>query len=119
MSNCSEDFRDVWWQIDPAVTDAMKPALNSLSFKMGSDGLLEITTYDRSWDHIYEWECVNYGNESLNVSSEDLDYYHILNQGSALLKRLEGEDSWMMYLNFKNGIIKEEAEIWLSDWGLE
>ena len=118
MEFCSEDFRDMWWKIDPEVTDNMKPPISSLCFNLHSYGELEIINYDGDWNNSYQWECVNDSQGSLDVESDDLDYYHILNQGSALLTNLDDE-SWLMDINFKAGLITKEAEIWPCDWDLE
>ncbi|MHA2063719.1 MAG: hypothetical protein ACXABY_04970 [Candidatus Thorarchaeota archaeon] len=122
MENCSKDFRDVWWQIDPAVTGSMTPALDDLCFSVHSSGQLEITNYSQDWHKFYDWECVDDGIDTASDTGMGLhpntDFYHVFGQGNALMTRLPSEDSWMMDINFKAGLISKSAELWPCYWDI-
>jgi hypothetical protein len=69
MVNCSEDFRDAWWLLDPGVTEGMG-AQSDVCIYVGSDGYMDIRSAADEVFGPYEWECA------------DTDHYRVKKQGT-------------------------------------
>jgi hypothetical protein len=68
IHNCSEEFRDSWWLLDPGVTSGMG-AKSDVCIYVASDGYMDITSAADEWFGPYEWEC------------QDVDTYRVKRQG--------------------------------------
>jgi hypothetical protein len=56
IENCSEDFRDDWWLLDPDVTEGMG-AQSDVCIHVASDGYMDIVSAADEWFGPFEWEC--------------------------------------------------------------
>jgi hypothetical protein len=101
IHNCSQEFRDQWWLLDPEDTDSMGAA-SEVCIHVSSNGQMNIRTSGMEHFGPFEWEC------------QDVDYYRVRTQGFFEATPVD-EETWILDINY-HGVVNRVAQVTPCWW---
>jgi hypothetical protein len=84
---------------------------DNVCFQADSNGFTEIINDDQDFYLKYEWECVRPDEDA----PQEADLYHVIGQGTVQTTPIQGENAWIVDIDWK-GLLDVEAKVWACDF---